>query len=140
MSSISFPHIGQPSEPGHDAPYYSPSFDTSSFQINPLSSHPPRTPRPSQHSSVSYTPSRVSTYGNNNNTLTFEEKDDGSQPSAETQHDEDGSALGESDQAKEVEKKILVNDVWRDMLVTSNGRDKAFVCCRYSAVTFYSLT
>ncbi|EGO01847.1 hypothetical protein SERLA73DRAFT_177383 [Serpula lacrymans var. lacrymans S7.3] len=135
MSSLPFPHLEHTSESGHDGPFYNPSFDTSSFQMNPLSSHPPRTPRASHVSSASHihSHSHSQTYGS---ASVYDEKSDGSQQTIEQQQhddDEDGSELNEEDvKVQEAEKKVHTHDVWREMLVTSNGRDKAFKIIQYS--------
>ena len=81
--------------------------------MNPLSSHPPRTPKTSiiANSVHSYTP--------------------GFEPSEE-QVDEhitpDDLDLDEQDEkVKSAEKKVLKEEVWREIILSSNGRDKAFV-------------
>ncbi|KAF8897369.1 hypothetical protein BD779DRAFT_1667359 [Infundibulicybe gibba] len=117
MSSISFPsehgHHPEPSSSsgGH---FYSSSFDaSSSFQMNPLSSHPPRTPRTSVMAS--------------SNTYIYDTKDE-KEEHVEVEEELDG----ETDKMKEVEHKIRKEDVWREMFLTSNGRDKAFKLIQYS--------
>lgn len=34
----------------------------------------------------------------------------------------------EEDRVKRLEKRVRKEEIWREMIVTSNGRDKAFVC------------
>jgi hypothetical protein len=86
--------------------------------MNPLSSHPPRTPRTSViSSSHSYSTSIYESKDEKQEQLTVEDEE-----------------LDEAeDQAKEAEYKIRKEEVWREMFLTSNGRDKAFVrsptCC-----------
>ncbi|KAI0959792.1 hypothetical protein AcW1_004517 [Taiwanofungus camphoratus] len=128
MSSITFPYSGPgymssaSSSSGHEHHEYSPAFDdlsNSSFQMNPLSSHPPRTPRPSVVcSSYSYS---AEVYNNGEDTKeksrTYEEEtDDGD----EDKVDEDA------------QNKVRKEEIWRELLVTSNGRDKAFKLMQYS--------
>ncbi|KXN86357.1 hypothetical protein AN958_10219 [Leucoagaricus sp. SymC.cos] len=89
--------------------------------MNPLSSHPPRTPRTSVIS--------------NNNTAQFS----GSvYDTKEETEGEDRDAVEESeideeeDRVKEAESKVRKEDVWREMFLTSYGRDKAFKTIQYS--------
>ncbi|TEB35516.1 hypothetical protein FA13DRAFT_1684101 [Coprinellus micaceus] len=127
MASISFPNHASPLDTSsisinghndHDQ-YYSPGFDTSSsFRMNPLSSHPPRTPKTSiiSNSVHSYNP--------------------GFEPSEE-QVDEhitpDDLDLDEHDEkVKSAEKRVLKEEVWREIILSSNGRDKAFKLIQYS--------
>lgn len=116
MSSISFPSGHTSSESSsstNDSQFYAPSFDAnSSFQMNPLSSHPPRTPRTSIISS-----SHI--YG----TSIYESKDETQEQS--TVEDEEPDE--EEDKVKEAESKIRKEEIWKEMFLTSNGRDKAFV-------------
>lgn len=141
MSSISFPHLGDEmgasSSSIHDpmqAPFYTPpAFDMSnSFQMNPLSAHPPRTPRPSTAAQSHYrnTSMSISVYDEK-----AEEEQDGETVNADKPDvDEDEVVeLDEEDvRVKEAEKLVGAHEVWRDMFVTSNGRDKAFKLMQYS--------
>jgi hypothetical protein len=121
MSTISFPNPHSPSH--HDSPSsagtnpghinffptsYDPQASASSFQINPLSSHPPRTPR----TSILNASFEKEMY------TSAEEHDE-----RPLDDDEDVAKL-ESSAGKRVRKE----DVWREMLSTSTGRDKALVC------------
>ncbi|KAI6047367.1 hypothetical protein EDC04DRAFT_2864449 [Pisolithus marmoratus] len=139
MSSIPFPHpsddLASSPDALHDSIhsqfYAPPSFDVSgSFQMNPLSAHPPRTPR----SSTTITPtSSISVY---------DEKDEDTQGArSEAVHDhtagDDGDEvtyeLDEEDvRVKAAEDKVATHEVWRDILATSYGRDKAFKVMQYS--------
>jgi hypothetical protein len=83
--------------------FYPPSFDTSaSFQVNPLGAHPPR----SSHNAADL--------GDN---PTIDEK---TAP-------EDVELDEQEDKVKQVEGRVRKEDVWDEMFLTSNGRDKAFV-------------
>jgi hypothetical protein len=111
MSSITFPNHSTPTlgSSQHEDPYYSPNgFEaSSSFQMNPLSSHPPRTPKTSIISNAS-------TIGGHEDTSEKVEIDE---------HDFDD----EEERVKEAEKKLVKEDIWKEIILTSNGRDKAFV-------------
>lgn len=83
--------------------------------MNPLSQHPPRTPR---HSVVSNS-SRL--YA----TSIYEQNE----PETESTEAEAESVDEENDERmKEAEHRIRREEVWREMIRTSDGRDKAFVC------------
>lgn len=125
MSSISFPHSGDadliPSSSLRDsmqAQFYTPpGFDVGgSFQMNPLSAHPPRTPRPS---------TAAQSHFENHTANLYDEKSEATEKGA-AGADED-EVDEESERVVEAEKKVSRHEVWRDMLVTSGGRDKAFV-------------
>ncbi|KAG6378436.1 hypothetical protein JVT61DRAFT_12691 [Boletus reticuloceps] len=132
MSSISFPHCGDadlvPSSSLRDsmqAQFYAPpGFDVSgSFQMNPLSAHPPRTPRPSTTQS----------HFGNTTTSVYDEKSEATEKGvAGDTADEDEEVDEEGERVAEAEKKVDRHEVWRDMLVTSGGRDKAFKLMQYS--------
>lgn len=80
--------------------------------MNPLSSHPPRTPRTSIIASTHV-------YG----ASIYETKE-------EVQADddaEDDDNEEETDKMKEAESRVRHEEVWREMFLSSNGRDKAFV-------------
>jgi len=140
MSSISFPNPhGMDDDHEHNPhadielhnQFYQPSFDTSSFQINPLSSRPPRTPRSSIHvNSTSQFSASSSIY---RSTRLGEEDREEEEVEVEvtaekTEIDVDDVEIDhEEDRVKELGKRIKQEDVWRDMFLTSNGRDKAFV-------------
>lgn len=104
--------------------YPPPSFEeNSSFQMNPLSSHPPRTPRASLVSAHSHV------YGTNIYESTEEE---GPSRPTEEELEEDEAKV------KELERKVRKEDIWREMLLTSTGRDKAFVSLSCSSTTTMS--
>lgn len=115
MSSISFPDHHR-SSGSHEDQFYTPDFDTSSFQMNPLSSHPPRTPRTSIVANAS-NPYPNAKYQSVNEDI--QEKVD----------IEDIEIDDEEEKVKVAEKRIKKEDVWREMFLTSAGRDKAFVSC-----------
>jgi hypothetical protein len=112
MSNISFPGNSH-----HEDQFYQPSFDTSSFQINPLSPHPPRTPRTSLHASSSQHFASASIYEDASEVV--EEK--GSLDAEDVEIEE------EDDKVRAAEKKVREEEIWRDIIVSSSGRDKLFV-------------
>ncbi|KAJ7047529.1 hypothetical protein C8F04DRAFT_1059191 [Mycena alexandri] len=119
MSHLSFPseHGAGDSSSAHPSQFYS-SFDAnSSFQMNPLSSHPPRTPRTSISSS-----SHV--YG----ASIYDTKEEPQEPPI----DEEDELEEGTEQLKQAELRVRKEDVWREMFLTSNGRDKAFKLIQYS--------
>jgi len=113
MSSISFPGEQQASS-AHSGHFYSASLDdNSSFQMNPLSSHPPRTPRTSIITSTTHV------YGSS----TYETKEEADEGvGADEEDDDDGE-----EKVKVAKGRVRREEVWRDMFLTSYGRDKAFV-------------
>jgi hypothetical protein len=85
--------------------------------MNPLSSHPPRTPKTSLHASSSHFAS-ASIY------------EDASEVAEEKKLSfdvEDDEIEEENDDVKAAEKKVREEEIWRDIIVSSNGRDKVFV-------------
>lgn len=140
MSSIAFPHSEDgdliPSSSMRDSMhvqfYTPPAFDTdNSFQMNPLSAHPPRTPRPST--------AAQSHFGNNTAT-SYDEKSEGTEKGADEDTPEEEEEDEESERVVEAEKKVGRHEVWRDMLATSGGRDKAFVRMSYLSAHAVALT
>jgi hypothetical protein len=113
MSSISFPHSHRNSG-SHEDQFYTPEFDSSSFQMNPLSSHPPRTPRTSIIANSS------NTYSNGK----YQNSNEGNQEKVDV---EDIEIDEEEEKVKSTERRIKKEEVWREILLTSAGRDKAFV-------------
>jgi hypothetical protein len=111
MSSISFPNA---SSSHHEDQFYTPEFDNSSFQMNPLSSHPPRTPR------TSIVPNSSSTYSNG-------KYQNSNEDNREKVDIEDIEIDEEEESVKSAERRIRKEEVWREMFLTSAGRDKAFV-------------
>lgn len=153
MSSIPFPNpsddLGSSPDALHDSihsQFYSPpNFDVSgSFQMNPLSAHPPRTPR----SSTSITPTSsshsrpLSAHFGSVNTSVYDEKEEDTQHTradavqdhtAGDDGDELAYELDEEDlRVKAADNKVPPHEVWRDILSTSYGRDKAFKVMQYS--------
>jgi len=123
MSSITFPHPQSaplPSSHQEDLYYSQSGFaeGSSSFQMNPLSQHPPRTPRTSiiSNGSTAYKPS------------TYEAPAE----KAEAVQDDDEELDEEEERVKAAERKVVPEEVWKDMILTSNGRDKAFKLIQYS--------
>ncbi|KAG1892642.1 hypothetical protein F4604DRAFT_1875947 [Suillus subluteus] len=100
--------------------------------MNPLSAHPPRTPRSSTATQSHFRnmSMSISVYDEK-----AEDEQDGETVTADkAEVDEDEVVeLDEEDvRVKEAEKLVGIHEVWRDMLVTSNGRDKAFKLMQYS--------
>ncbi|KAF5388039.1 hypothetical protein D9615_000237 [Tricholomella constricta] len=124
MSSISFP-AEQPGSSSHEQGFYSSSFDANaSFQMNPLSSHPPRTPRPSIISSSS----AVHVYGQS----IYEPQEDMEPVAVDKEYVEEVEEEEEEDKSQAGKVRIRKEEVWRDLFLTSNGRDKAFKLIQYS--------
>ncbi|KAJ7095224.1 hypothetical protein B0H15DRAFT_828565 [Mycena belliarum] len=98
--------------------FYS-SFEAGSspFQMNPLSSHPPRTPRTSLTASSH-------AYG----ASIYESKEEPQEPAI----DEEDELEEGTEQLKQAEQRVRTEEVWREMFLTSNGRDKAFKLIQYS--------
>ncbi|KAK7695674.1 hypothetical protein QCA50_000310 [Cerrena zonata] len=129
-SVLNFPHADHHSAASssstHDLndSYFSSSFEppNASFQIqmNPLSSHPPRTPRTSVTSSSVKFGSEIYT----------------SQEIADEAHielNEDAETDDEDEKTREeAMNRIPKEVVWQDLLTTANGRDKAFKLMQYS--------
>ena len=112
MSSISFPN--HRSSGSHEDQFYTPEFDNSSFQMNPLSSHPPRTPR-------------TSIVANSSNNYSNGKYQSSNEDNREKLEVEDIEIDEEEESVKSAERKIRKEEVWREMFLTSSGRDKAFV-------------
>ena len=140
MSTISFPnphspsHIESPSSSvsqshlnaggggggggGSHINFFPTSFDPqasmSSFQINPLSSHPPRTPRTSLLNAAPGHDFMMAPLYGAGGVLDIEEKP--------YEDDVDSEKL-----EMQAGKRVRKEEVWREMLATSTGRDKALV-------------
>lgn len=112
MSSISFPNSHNSAS--HEDQFYTPEFDNSSFQMNPLSSHPPRTPR------TSIVPNSSSTYSNGK----YKDSNEDNQEKVDV---EDIEIDEEEESVKSAERRIRKEEVWREVFLTSVGRDKALV-------------
>ncbi|KAK1236676.1 hypothetical protein PQX77_000032 [Marasmius sp. AFHP31] len=110
MSSITFPHGGH-SASVHSLADSQFSFDaSSSFQMNPLSSHPPRTPKNSTATNG------TTLYG----ASIYESKGPQSEEEEDDEHDEEVA------EESTVVSRIRREEVWREIVKTSDGRDKAF--------------
>ncbi|KAF9452055.1 hypothetical protein P691DRAFT_661841 [Macrolepiota fuliginosa MF-IS2] len=128
MSSIGFPSehdhlpLSSGSSSNHangDSQFYSAAFDTSaSFTMNPLSSHPPRTPR------TSVIANNTPAFGGS----VYETKEEAEEGDAVEASEIDE----EEDRVKEAENRIRKEEVWKEMFLTSYGRDKAFKIIQYS--------
>jgi len=125
MSSISFPDSMSSSQGSShlEDQYYQPSFDTSSFRMNPLSSHPPRTPRVSMVNGHDNAGSSQH-YGS---ASIYEDAPTEVPDEKDIVDVEDVEIDDEEERVQHAEKRILKEEIWREMIVTSNGRDKAFV-------------
>ncbi|KAI0370256.1 hypothetical protein BV20DRAFT_306592 [Pilatotrama ljubarskyi] len=130
MSSITFPYAGpnhaSPSSTSmNDSQYsrfsssYEPPTDTSSFQMNPLSSHPPRTPRTSMVSNGSHI------FG----TDIYDTKADSAEKSQEIEIEDSEE---EDEKPGSSKSRVRREEVWRELLKSANGRDKAFKLIQYS--------
>jgi len=124
MSTIAFPGQPPPSSP-HDA-FYPSSFDSAStngFQLHPLSVHPPRTPR----TSVATTPF-------SSQASAVEREESGENPhELEVESDDEKEGIQEKSVAQ---NRIRAQEVWRELLETSAGRDKTFKIIQYSAKVY----
>ncbi|KAF8592493.1 hypothetical protein K439DRAFT_1378642 [Ramaria rubella] len=135
MSTISFPNPHSRDTPSSAGSHshtnsghvnffpssYDPQASASSFQINPLSSHPPRTPRTSIiTTSLNAYPREIysSTEEAEEKPLVMGNDDD----------DEEDEERLESRAGSRVRKE----EVWREVLSTSTGRDKALKLIQYS--------
>ncbi|KAG5637060.1 hypothetical protein H0H81_005972 [Sphagnurus paluster] len=118
MSSISFP-AEQPGSSNENG-FYSSSFDASaSFHMNPLSAHPPRTPR---SSIISPGPA-----GHVYSQTIYEPKGEIEALAAEKEYVEEEEEEEQESESKIEGIRVRKEEVWRDLFLTSNGRDKAFV-------------
>jgi hypothetical protein len=92
------------------------------FQMNPLSFHPPRTPRPSIVSQPEMYNNDVSRY---------------SEKSPYEQHEPSVKDDSGSDEGIKL-TRVRQSEVWKDMIATSVGRDKALVSDPENGFTNYS--
>ncbi|GJE84634.1 peroxisomal biogenesis factor 11 family protein [Phanerochaete sordida] len=126
MSSISFPHAAHDHTSAmassaaslQDDEYFNSfsSASTSSFQMNPLSPHPPRTPRTS-------IVSNNHVYGGD----IYTPKEEVIENQPELMEEEAEEAMH-----KQGQPRARATEVWREMLKTSYGRDKAFKILQYT--------
>ncbi|EIN10665.1 hypothetical protein PUNSTDRAFT_100354 [Punctularia strigosozonata HHB-11173 SS5] len=127
MSSISFPHSGafgasSGSSSVHDDAVFSPSFEPSgsSFQMNPLSQHPPRTPRTSIISNAAST----------NSTQVYGQEIYGAKGDNKSEHE--AESVDEEPTTPRPRKKVRHETIWKEVLSTSYGRDKTLKLLQYS--------
>ncbi|KDQ64799.1 hypothetical protein JAAARDRAFT_28436 [Jaapia argillacea MUCL 33604] len=133
MSSISFPYgpghspSASTSSNNHDPQgydYSTSSFENmsaSSFTMNPLSSHPPRTPRTSIISQQNQVYG-MDAYGGGGRE---ENVDDQAVPPED-------EVVIEDKATKEAASKVRKEEIWRDLLTSSTGRDKTLKIFQYS--------
>ncbi|RPD61907.1 hypothetical protein L226DRAFT_487136 [Lentinus tigrinus ALCF2SS1-7] len=132
MSSITFPYgsghassssfiSAQDSTSSLSTVSYEPPNDTSSFQMNPLSSHPPRTPRTSIMSNGSHV------FG----TDVYDTKED-AQVTHTFEADESASESEDGEKVGADHPRVRKEEVWRELLKSANGRDKALKLLQYS--------
>jgi len=123
MSGIAFP--GQPSSPSsHHHALYPLSFDSApagGFQMNPLSAHPPRTPR----TSVTTTP--FSAHPNTGGEDTEEHPQE-----LELDVDEEDEEEEDGPEKIAARNRVRAQEVLRELLETSAGRDKTFKIIQYA--------
>jgi hypothetical protein len=137
MSSISFPHAAHDHTASvvsassvHENGYFNDASSafatssTSSFQMNPLSPHPPRTPR------TSVTVSTNHVYGGDIYTPKEEVLEE--RPEYFSDDEEDSRTQ------QEARRRVRKEDVWREMVKTSYGRDKALVRHRLFFLLLYT--
>ena len=116
-SNIAFPpHSGSSSSNGHPDGFFGHNYHSPSpFQHNPLSAHPPRTPRPSSVShSYIYSSEAFHPTAESREKIIEAEEVSGSDVE-ETKSDTKGTT------------KVTGAEIWRDVIKTSAGRDKVFV-------------
>lgn len=129
MSTVSFPggasHTHSHSTSTQEDFFGSSYNPSSSFQVNPLSHHPPRTPRTSVISAAS----QSYVYGSEiYGSSTSQQEETQEKPAAAAEYEEEEVAEDVEDTvSQETAKKVKTPEVWREMLKTSSGRDKAFV-------------
>lgn len=124
MSSMTFPTTsGRSLSPSTQEEFFGSSYNpSSSFQVNPLSHHPPRTPRTSIISTVNSNAYANALYASVSEAEEAQEK----QSVVEFEEEEVADDV-EEDLHRAAVKKVKSPEVWREILKTSTGRDKAFV-------------
>lgn len=99
---------------------YNPS---SSFQVNPLSPHPPRTPRTSVISA-----SQSYVYGSEVYASSTSQQEEMQEKQSVVDYEEEEVAEDvEETVSDQVVQRVKTPEVWREIMKTSSGRDKAFV-------------
>ncbi|KAH8830196.1 hypothetical protein DL96DRAFT_1591968 [Flagelloscypha sp. PMI_526] len=123
---ISFPGSSSSQHNDMEDSYYTPSFPSASttgsgFVVNPLSSHPPRSARNSLISN-----GNASVYSSCTN-----EKEQATQ-----EDDEERDLVDEEEEkVKFIEDRVHNSEVWKELFLSSNGRDKAFKLIQYTLKT-----
>ncbi|KAL4241513.1 hypothetical protein ABKN59_000215 [Abortiporus biennis] len=123
MSTIHFNNPVPGSLPSTSSPnelYFSSSFDTpnASFQMNPLSSHPPRTSRDSIGSTSQL-------YG----TDLYTTQEDTQEAHLEL---DDVSEIGDEKTTADARSRVRKTEILKELLLTATGRDKVFKLMQYS--------
>ncbi|KAI0786352.1 hypothetical protein C8Q75DRAFT_771440 [Abortiporus biennis] len=123
MSTIHFNNPVPGSLPSTSSPnelYFSSSFDTpnASFQMNPLSSHPPRTSRDSIGSTSQL-------YGTDLYTTQADTQE------AHLELD-DVSEIGDEKTTADARSRVRKTEILKELLLTATGRDKVFKLMQYS--------
>ncbi|KZV69123.1 hypothetical protein PENSPDRAFT_735536 [Peniophora sp. CONT] len=129
MSAITFPN-GFPSHHSSSSMHEDATYDmlgsASGFQMNPLSAHPPRTP----HTSISATSPPSITY-NSSDIYTSTEENEEKPVDIEEEVAEAHRELREGG-GKPGVRRVRREDVWREILKSSTGRDKALKIIQYT--------
>ncbi|KAL5527286.1 hypothetical protein ACEPAG_6077 [Sanghuangporus baumii] len=141
MSIISFPgsasHMHSRSASTQEDFFGSSYNPSSSFQVNPLSPHPPRTPRTSVISA-----SQSYVYGSDLYASSASQQEETQEKPVEAECEEEEVAEDVDETvSQETVKKVKTLEVWREVLKTSSGRDKAFKIMQYTIrvyLLFYS--
>ncbi|KAL5530626.1 hypothetical protein ACEPAF_6884 [Sanghuangporus sanghuang] len=141
MSTISFPgsasHTHSHSTSTQEDFFGSSYNPSSSFQVNPLSPHPPRTPRTSVISA-----SQSYVYGSDLYVSSASQQEEIQEKPAAAEYEEEEVAEDVDETvSQETVKKVKTPEVWREVLKTSSGRDKAFKIMQYTIrvyLLFYS--
>ncbi|KAL5488151.1 hypothetical protein ACEPAI_6259 [Sanghuangporus weigelae] len=141
MSTISFPgsasHTHSHSTSTQEDFFGSSYNPSSSFQVNPLSPHPPRTPRTSVISASQSYVYGSDLYGSS----ASQQEEIQEKPVAAEYGEEEVAEDVDETVSQETVKKVKIPEVWREVLKTSSGRDKAFKTMQYTIrvyLLFYS--
>ncbi|KAL5508352.1 hypothetical protein ACEPAH_5971 [Sanghuangporus vaninii] len=141
MSTISFPgsasHTHSHSTSTQEDFFGSSYNPSSSFQVNPLSPHPPRTPCTSVISA-----SQSYVYGSDLYASSASQQEETQEKPVAAEYEEEEVAEDVDETvSQETVKKVKTPEVWREVLKTSSGRDKAFKIMQYTIrvyLLFYS--
>ena len=134
MSAITFPN-GFPSHSSssmHEDATYDMLGSASGFQMNPLSVHPPRTP----HTSISAASPPSIVYNSSDIYTSTEENEekpvDIEEEVAEAHRERrEGAPVGP--------RRVRREDVWREILKSSTGRDKALVGLMHANASYHTV-